>query len=422
MACLADKGHRIIGVDVDSHKLEILEAGHSPIKEPGLDGLISRLTSEGRIRVTDCAESAVQQSKVALVCVGTPSTADGSPDLDALKSVSTDIGHALRRTPHYYSVVYRSTVLPGTVEKHLIPILERCSGKRCGLEFGVGYNPEFMREGKGIYDFYHPARIVIGEYDPLTADRLEELYKGIDAPVVRESMRLAELIKYADNAFHALKIGFTNEVAMLAHQLGIDSRRLMEVFCLDTRLNISNSYLRPGFAFGGSCLPKDLRALTYLAHTLQVRTPILDSVLTSNREHIQRAIQLIKDNPSSSVGVIGLTFKPETDDVRESPALELVSELVAAGIKVWVMDSNLNANTIFGSNRRYIEEKFPTIWDHLVEDINGLLAYTDCIVITRDLQDKELRAVSRAVDTHRVIDLSGALYQRISHPNVVHLC
>jgi GDP-mannose 6-dehydrogenase len=290
------------------------------------------------------------------------------------------------------------------------------------LEFGVGYNPEFMREGKGIYDFYHPARIVIGEYDPLTADRLEELYKGIDAPVVRESMRLAELIKYADNAFHALKIGFTNEVAMLAHQLGIDSRRLMEVFCLDTRLNISNSYLRPGFAFGGSCLPKDLRALTYLAHTLQVRTPILDSVLTSNREHIQRAIQLIKDNPSSSVGVIGLTFKPETDDVRESPALELVSELVAAGIKVWVMDSNLNANTIFGSNRRYIEEKFPTIWDHLVEDINGLLAYTDCIVITRDLQDKELRAVSRAVDTHRVIDLSGALYQRISHPNVVHLC
>ncbi len=409
MVALASEGVRVTGIDTDQTKLVLLRRGLSPIKEPGLEERIPELLGDGRIRLTEQPANALEGCDLAFVCVGTPSADHGSPSLEALEWVSEDIAQQMRQRSRYLSVVYRSTVLPGTVEDHLIPLLERVSGRSCAVDFGVGYNPEFMREGTGLADFYRPARIIIGEVDRCTADRLQELYSDLEAPLVREPVRLAEMIKYADNAFHSLKIGFANEIGSLADRLGVDGRRLMEVFCLDTRLNLSPAYLRPGFAFGGSCLPKDLRALTSKARDLGVATPILESILPSNRAHLERALKIVEAKRRGAVGVIGLTFKEDTDDLRESPALDFVAQLRAAKTEVRIFDLNLRRESLLGSNLRYLEDRLPAIWDLLVETVDELLTATQTLVATRPLSTAEREAFRGACQLDRIIDLSGNL-------------
>ncbi len=409
MVALASDGWEVIGVDVDHTKLDLLRRGQSPIKEPGLQERIRDLRAGGRLRVTGHSATAIESCDLALVSVGTPSAADDSPSLVALERVSESIGRQLRHRSRYLSIVFRSTLLPGTVEDHLIPLLEQVSRKRCGIDFGVGYNPEFMREGKGLSDFYHPARVVIGEVDRRTADRLEELYAQTDAPLVREPVRLTEMIKYADNAFHALKIGFANEIGSLAAGMGIDGKRLMEVFCLDTRLNLAPAYLRPGFAFGGSCLPKDVRALTSRLRDQGVSAPILESILPSNRAHLQRALELIASKRRGVVGIVGLTFKEDTDDLRESPALELACALRAAGIEVRVYDPYLQPDALMGANLQYLEGELPDVWELRVDTLERLLDAAATIVVTRSPSDSERRLLCRAGGSRQIIDLSGTL-------------
>ncbi len=353
--CFARDGHTVIGVDVRSSKVDMLNRGVSPIVEPGLPELIAAGWRQGLIRATGDAEEAVLASDISLICVGTPSTADGGLQTDFLESVCAEIGAALAKKPGYHVVVDRSTILPGTVEGKMIPLLERHSGKRAGVDFGVAMNPEFLRESSAIKDFDEPPKTVIGEYDERTGDVVAQLYARLSAPLFRTSIRVAEMVKYADNVFHALKIVFGNEIGSIAKACGMDSHEVMRIFCADRKLNISPAYLRPGFAYGGSCLPKDLRALTHHARTLGIAVPVLDGIGSSNEAHIQRATGEILDLGARTVAFLGVAFKAGTDDLRETPNLELVKRLRAGGCTVRLYDGpvldSIQAGTAF-----YLEE------------------------------------------------------------------
>lgn len=405
-ACLADSGHEIIGVDVQQAKVDTLNRGDSPIVEPGLGALIRNAVVSGKLRATQDAAEAIRSSELSLVCVGTPSDERGAVDLYALERVCTSIGRALRRIDHFHSVVFRSTVLPGTTRSVAVPILERESGKQVGRDFGVGYNPEFMREGSAVADFSAPPFTVSAAVDPVTLQRLKTLYEQVHAPFVELSLESAELLKSVCNGFHAMKVAFTNEIGALCSAMGVDGARLMEVFCLDTKLNLSPKYLRPGFAFGGSCLPKDLRALGCLAESHDIHVPLLRGILESNEIHIRRAEDLIIATGKTRIGMLGLSFKSGTDDTRESPALIITRTLLQKGCDVWAYEPDLDPDRLIGANREYISATFPGFASRLVGGILELTCLADVLVMTK-CDSRYSQLVAHLTPRHVVVDLVG---------------
>ncbi|MCC7003250.1 MAG: UDP-glucose/GDP-mannose dehydrogenase family protein [Gemmatimonadaceae bacterium] len=379
--CLASEKHTVVGVDVNAAKVEGMNAGIAPIVEPQLPELFSAAHKAGLLSATTSAADAVMATEISLVCVGTPSRDNGGLDLSYMKRVCEEIGDALRTksTPHV--VVLRSTMLPGTTEDLLVPILEKHSGKKVGEGFTVCYNPEFLREGSSVYDFYNPPKIVVGESAPGAGDALLKLYAGIEAPTLRTSIRVAEMAKYCDNAFHALKVSFANEVGNLCKKLGVDSHDVMAVFCEDKKLNLSPAYLKPGFAFGGSCLPKDLRALAYEAKRFDLDSPLINAILESNEAQIQTGIRMITSLGKKRVGFLGMAFKPDTDDMRESPLVSVIETLLGKGYAIRIYDRNVSTSRLIGANRKFIDEHIPHLSSLLVEKASDLIATSDILVV-----------------------------------------
>jgi GDP-mannose 6-dehydrogenase len=411
-ACLSNMGHTVIGLDVDPRKLEPLRNGKSPIVEPGLGELVRKGVAEGRLSVTEDYAAAVGESELSLVCVGTPSTESGNPNLDYTRRVCAQVGEILKRKSSFHTMVFRSTIPPGTVETELIPILERESGKRDGDGFGALFNPEFLREASAVHDFHHPPKIVIGERTPGSkgGDELVRLCKGIEAPLVRTELRVAEMVKYADNCFHALKVCFGNEIGNLAKAMGVsDSHKVMEIFCLDTQLNLSPYYLKPGFAFGGSCLPKDVRAMVRKANELGVKSPVIESLMPSNLVQVNRAIQLIRDTGKRKVGVLGMSFKSGTDDLRESPIIQVVSTLIGKGYELCIYDRNISWEELFGSNLGFLKHELPYAQRLKADTVDDLLARSDVLVVANGADEfrevpKKMRPDQVLIDLVRITD------------------
>ena len=378
-ACLADRGHSVVGVDTSETKVELVRNGLSPVVEPHVGDLIARSVDAGRLTAIMDVKSAVENSDMSIVCVGTPSRQNGAVDFASVEAVSTEIGQAIRGKTSRHAVVLRSTVLPGTCRTKTLPRLVAASGN---AHFGFAFNPEFMREGTAVADFNAPAKTVIGVHDKYTADVLSTLYGELPGTLTFTDLETAELVKYVDNAWHALKVAFGNEVGLIAKSLRIDSEKLIDIFLADTRLNISPAYLRPRFAFGGSCLPKDLRALTYLARSVDLDLPILNHVLASNRMLIDRGVDWVLDHPAKRVAVLGISFKSNTDDVRESPYVELVERLVGKGREVRIFDPNIKPACMMGANKDYLNRYLPHIPDLIVSEIEEAVGWADVIVVT----------------------------------------
>jgi len=379
--CLAANGYQVIGVDVNPHKVRLVESGQSPISEPGLDELLGKVVESGRLRATLDTDMAVQETDVSLICVGTPSNHNGCVNLQFIDRVCSDIGKSLGGKQSYHVVVVRSTVLPGTVLNRLIPILEQHSGRLAGSDYGVCMNPEFLREGSAIKDYYHPGYTVIGQLDLRSGDTIECMYKEVSAPIIRTSISVAEMTKYVSNTFHALKITFANEIGTLCKTEGVDGQQVMEIFCQDQRLNISPAYLKPGFAFGGSCLPKDVRAIAHWAKERDVDAPVLSAILRSNQSQIGRAIEMVESTNRHKIGVLGLSFKPATDDVRESPTITLIETLVGRGYEVSVYDEIIDPERLIGANRAFLERELPHIASHMRCSLDEVIQEVDVVVI-----------------------------------------
>lgn len=412
-ACFAKEGHDVIGVDVSPAKVEMINAGKPTILEAGISELVAEMANLGRLAATCDARDAVRRSDISLVCVGTPSQSNGGIDLRYVERVCQEIGAGMREKKTRHTVVIRSTVLPGTTQRLVIPTLEAASGLKAGEGFGVAMNPEFLREGSSIRDFYEPPFTLIGTEDAATAEALSAIYSGIEAPVHVTSTGVAEMIKYACNCFHGLKVGFANEIGSICSAFGIDSHEVMRLFCLDTKLNISPAYLRPGFAFGGSCLPKDLRAITHHARTADVSTPILSGALESNRRQIERAYDLVWSTGRRRIGVLGLAFKAGTDDLRESPMVTLVEMLIGKGANLAIYDRDVSQARLIGSNREYVEKEIPHIWSVMRGTIQEVLDESDVVVIGNSSGEfRQLEPLLR--DGQIVIDLVRAFGGRRS--------
>jgi GDP-mannose 6-dehydrogenase len=406
-ACMAAGGHEVIGVDKNATKVELINRGCSPIIETGVDEIIREAASDGRLQATTATAEAIRRSEISLVCVGTPSEHNGSLKLDFVRKVCEEIGVALRDLDRYHVIVIRSTILPGTMRSVVLPTLEQASGKKANVDFGVCFNPEFLREGTAVNDYYHPPKTVVGESDSRAGDRLLKLYEGLSAPVFRTSLETAEMVKYVDNTWHALKVGFANEIGSICKALSIDSFEVMDIFCRDTKLNLSPYYLRPGYAFGGSCLPKDVRALTYRARTLDVETPLLGSILASNDAHVRRGIDLVLNEGKRKVGVLGFSFKAGTDDLRESPLVELIERLIGKGFDLRLYDRNVNLAKLTGANRDYILNHIPHIANLMRESIAEVMEHADVIVIGNSAAEFTqvpgmLRAGQKVIDLVRI--------------------
>lgn len=405
-ACLARMGHRVVGVDVSEAKVRALSAGRSPILERGLGRLVARGVRAGRLQATTDAAEALRGAQLSMVCVGTPSRRDGSANLEFVRRAVREIGAALRGSSRPHVLVLRSTVPPGTTEELVIPELRKASGRQISDNLDVCFQPEFLREGSSVEDFFNPPRTVIGAASRGAARLLVRLWRPVRAPLYVTSFRAAELVKYLDNAFHALKISFANEVGTLAERLGVDARELMEIFVSDRKLNISPAYLRPGFAFGGPCLPKDLRSLKVIASRTGVDTPLLASVLVSNELHLERAFRRVLAAGRGTIGVLGLTFKPRTDDLRESPAVRLVRRLLDSGRRVKVFDPQVRLEKLVGANREYAERVLPELPKIQLSRAETLLAACRVIVVAGG--DSKFRSVlARVRRNQTVVDLVG---------------
>jgi GDP-mannose 6-dehydrogenase len=402
--CLYSDGHRVIGVDKSVPKVELINAGRSPIIETGVDALVREGVASGRLRATTNSAEAIQNSELSLVCVGTPSEINGSLNLEHVRNVCAEIGSTLASLNRYHAVVIRSTILPGTMRSTVIPALEAASGERAGRDFGICFNPEFLREGTAIKDYYNPPKIVVGELQAGGGDQLLSLYASLQSPVIRTSLEAAEMVKYVDNTWHALKVGFANEIGSICKPLGIDSVEVMQIFCQDTKLNISPYYLRPGFAFGGSCLPKDVRALRYKAKTLDVEVPILNSILPSNNAHVQRGLDMVLAHGKRRIGILGFSFKAGTDDLRESPIVELIERLIGKGYELELYDRNVNLAKLTGANRDYILNHIPHIASLMRDSIAQVLNHAELLIIGNAAAEFE-QIGSRLRSDQRVLDL-----------------
>lgn len=402
-ACLANQGHELIGVDPIRTKLDLINQGQSPIVEADIGEIISAVVSRGSLRATDDTAEAVLSTDLSVICVGTPSQSNGNLDLRYIRRACEEIGAALKIKKDWHLVAIRSTVLPGTVRNIVIPILEETSGKNAGKDFGVCHNPEFLREGSAVKDFMAPPKTVIGELDSRSGAMLAGLYSQLAAPLIRTELEISEMVKYIDNSWHALKIGFANEVGNLSKAFGVDSHAVMDIFCQDKALNISRAYLKPGFAFGGSCLPKDLRALSYQARVHDLETPILSSILPSNELQVRRGLELILDKGHKRVGVLGFSFKAGTDDLRESALVEVIERLIGKGYDLSIYDRNVRLASLTGANRDFILNRIPHISRLMVDSIEAVLNNADTIVIGND--DPEFKEVpSRVRDGQIIVD------------------
>jgi GDP-mannose 6-dehydrogenase len=413
-ACLASHGHRVWGVDPDATKVGLINDGRSPVVEPGLDPLVTDAVASGALVATSVAAAAVANADVVLLCVGTPSRPNGGADLTAIERAAAEVGAALATNDRYVSVVVRSTVPPGTVEDVVAPILQRTSGKELGVDFGVAMCPEFLREGTGLKDFFDPPFTVIGSGNEATVEQLSELFSFIPRPIHVMPVREAESLKYACNAFHAVKVSFANELARLYRHLGVDAREVMRVFVEDDRLNISPAYLRPGFAFGGSCLPKDLRSLLAMARSHDLEMRVLSGVLATNEHLIDDAFRLVQDSTGKSIAMLGLSFKSETDDLRESPFVELAERLIGKGYDLRIHDPIVNPARLFGANLRYVKDRLPHLHRVLVDTPEQALDGCDVAIVAVSNPGFELELLQRKPDL--IIDLSGRL-----HPEVERL-
>ncbi|HYP02123.1 MAG TPA: nucleotide sugar dehydrogenase [Pyrinomonadaceae bacterium] len=420
-ACFAREGHEVTGVDVNPTKVGIINEGRSPIVEAGINELFGEMVGARRLRATTDTRDAIANSEVSLVCVGTPSNQNGSLDLTYVRRVCEEIGQVLEGKREGHVVVIRSTMLPGTIERVVVPALEAASGKRAGRDFGVCINPEFLREGTSLKDFYAPPFTLIGADDANVAETVKGLYAGIDAPLYVTSTKSAEMVKYACNCFHALKVSFANEIGNICAGLGIDSHEVMNVFCQDTKLNLSPYYLKPGFAFGGSCLPKDLRAIAYKAKELDLEVPVLSSILQSNRRQIERAVEMIVATGRKRIGVLGFSFKAGTDDLRESPMVTLIETLIGKGMQLAIYDRDVSLARLFGANKDYIEREIPHISQLMCASITEVLEKADVLVIGN--KAAEFREIEgRLRDDQTVIDLVRLFDGRVSGENYQGIC
>lgn len=405
--CLAKDGHEIIGVDPVRTKVELINTGKSPIIEADIEEIISGAVQSGRLRATDDSAQAILDTDISVVCVGTPSQINGNLDLTHVRHVCEQLGQALKRKATRHTVVIRSTILPGTMRRLVIPVLEEHSGKNAGKDFGVCNNPEFLREGSAVADFAFPSKTVIGEIDSASGDALIPLYEKLNAPLIRTDIETAEMVKYMDNSWHALKIGFANEIGNLCKSFSIDSHKAMDIFCQDKKLNISSAYLKPGFAFGGSCLPKDLRALAYSAKLHDLDLPILNAILPSNELQVSRGLKLIMEKGRKKVGIFGFSFKEGTDDLRESPMIEIIERLTGKGYDLRIYDKNVQVARLVGANRDFILNRIPHISKLMVESIDEVLQHSETIVIGNKAREFEgipqrLRAGQHLVDFVRI--------------------
>ena len=419
-ACFAHEGHDVIGVDVNPSKVEMINQGNSPIVEPGIAELMQEAVNVQRLRATTSVNDAVSQSEVSLVCVGTPSNPNGSLDLSYITRVSKEIGAALKTKQGRHVVVMRSTMLPGTIEGVVVPALESASGKKAGTDFGVCINPEFLREGSSLKDFYAPPFTLIGADDETTAATVRALYAKVDAPLYETAVKTAEMIKYVCNSFHAVKVSFANEVGNICKALAIDSHTVMNIFCQDTKLNLSPYYLKPGFAFGGSCLPKDLRAINYKAKELDIEVPLLGSILPSNRLQIDRAVGMVAKTGKKRVGVLGFSFKAGTDDLRESPMVVLIETLIGKGYKLSLYDRDVSLARLFGANKEYIEREIPHISELMCTSIDDVIDRSEVVVIGN--KSEEFRPVGGKIGGDKVLIDLVRLFDKQSDETYRGIC
>lgn len=399
--CLAKDGHEIIGVDPNQTKVDLINQGNTPVIEKDIGKIIEAAINEGMLRATIDVNDAVNNTEISLICVGTPSQNNGNLDLRYVEAVCEEIGSALCEKDEFHIVVTRSTMLPGSMMNTVIPALEKASGKKAGIDFGVCNNPEFLREGTAVYDFYHPPKTVIGETDEKSGAAIASLYKEMDAPLIRTDMKTAEMVKYVDNVWHALKVGFANEIGNICKKLELDGHKVMDIFCQDQKLNLSPFYLKPGFAFGGSCLPKDVRALIYKGQSLDLNLPILHAILPSNQLQIEAGINMVIGANHKNIGIFGMSFKAGTDDLRESPMVELIERLLGKGYDIRIYDKNVNIAALIGANKDYILNHIPHISKLLCKTIDEVLDHSNTIVIGNG--DEEFSTLSNKLNSNQII-------------------
>jgi len=405
-ACLPELGHRVVGVDTNPLKIAMINDGQSPVVEEGINELIGAAVKAGMLRATADLADAVRATDVSLISVATPSNPNYTPNLAAVDGVVRDIGHALRTKPGAHTIVLRSTVPPGTTEERILPLLEEAAGRRVGDRLSLVFNPEFLREGSSVKDFHQPPQTVVGSFDEDGYRVMEQLYAGLPGAFVRTSPRVAESVKYLCNVFHALKIVFANEAGSVMKAYGLDSREVMRIFCQDTQLNISAAYMRPGFAFGGSCLPKEVKGFITLARDKDVQIPALGGLLDSNELHIKRAYQMIAREGRRRVALFGLAFKPGTDDLRDSPLVLLAEQLLGKGFDIGIHDPFVKVSRLLGKNREFIEREIPHLDKLLADEPEPLLASAEVIVVGHaDAPTRQLIAAN--AQGRRIVDLAG---------------
>lgn len=402
LACLAENGHNVIGVDVMAHKNDLINSGKATIIEKDIDVLIENNWKAGRISSTQDFQEAVKKTEISIICVGTPSDINGHLNLNAIYETAAQIGKTLRNKDDFHIVVIRSTVLPGTNEK-VGQIIAENSGKERNENFAIISNPEFLREGSAVKDYYNPPVTVIGTDNEYASKRMVEMYQGINAPIEETSVDIAELIKYVNNSFHALKVSFANEVGNICKKMNIDSHQLMNLFCMDDKLNLSSYYLRPGFAFGGSCLPKDLKAFNTMAHDFYLETPVLSSILESNQNQKNQGLKLVLEQNTKKIGILGLSFKKGTDDLRYSPVVELAENLLGKGCSIIIYDKNVNVSKLSGTNKVYIDKHIPHLSDLITDDLEKVVDNSETIIISHD--ELEFKDINIKYPNKHFIDL-----------------
>ena len=402
IACLAENGHHVMGVDVMPHKNDLINSGKATIIEKDIDALIENNWKAGRISSTLDFQEAVRETEVSIICVGTPSDVNGHLNLNAIYETAAQIGKALKNKNEFHIAVIRSTVLPGTNQK-VGEIIAENSGKKRNKDFAVISNPEFLREGSAVKDYYNPPVTVIGTENEFAAERMIEMYKGINAPIEQTSIEIAELIKYVNNSFHALKVSFANEVGNICKKMNIDSHKLMNLFCMDKQLNLSSYYLKPGFAFGGSCLPKDLKAFNTMAHDFYLESPVLSSILDSNQNQKNQAMKMVLDQNTRKVGILGLSFKKGTDDLRYSPVVELAENLLGKGYSISIYDQNVNVSKLSGTNKVYIDKHIPHLSELITDDLEKVIGDSETIIISHD--EPEFKDINTKYPDKHFIDL-----------------
>ena len=420
-ACLSADGHHVIGVDTSITKVDLINAGTAPIVEKDIAPLLREAVAIGRLRATTDVRDAVANSELSLVCVGTPSQRNGNLDLSHVAKVCDEIGACLADLGRFHVIAIRSTMLPGSIRSTVVPALERASGLRAGVDFGVCINPEFLREGSAVWDYRNPPKTVIGAIDQFSADLIERLYSNLAVPLLKTSLETAEMVKYTDNAWHALKVAFANEIGSICKSLDVDSHEVMDIFCKDTKLNLSPYYLKPGYAFGGSCLPKDLRALTYKAKAIDVEVPILNAILPSNAIHTERGIEMVLESDKRRVGILGFSFKAGTDDLRESPLVHLIETLIGKGLELKLYDRNVNLAALVGANRDFILNHIPHISRLMVDSMEEVIAFAEVIVIGNPAEEfRKVRSIARPEQT--IIDLVRVTDDRVNDGRYQGIC